>query len=154
MTPPTFDASRRRPAPSWPARRYRGRSPRPLPRWASLWTDRAVAYRALNGIEQRSVAIAVVVQRMVPAAATGVLFTANPVTGRRREAVIEAAPGLGETVVSGAVDPDRFVVDAGSGRTLERRRAATHQRKPCLGDDRIIELARAGHRCSSPPAAW
>ncbi|WP_370873112.1 PEP/pyruvate-binding domain-containing protein [Arthrobacter bambusae] len=89
--------------------------------WASLWTDRAVSYRASNGIDHRTVTLAVVVQRMVEAEAAGVLFTANPVTGRRREAVIDANPGLGEAVVSGAVNPDHFVVDSLTGRITERR---------------------------------
>lgn len=95
--------------------------------WASLWTDRAVSYRATRGIDPAAVALAVVVQRMVDATAAGVLFTANPLTGRRREAVIDASPGLGEAVVSGAVNPDHFVVDPVAGRVLERR----------LGDKRI-----------------
>ncbi|MCZ9882233.1 PEP/pyruvate-binding domain-containing protein [Arthrobacter sp. B2a2-09] len=88
--------------------------------WASLWTDRAVSYRAGNGIDHATVTLAVVVQRMVDAEAAGVLFTANPVTGRRREAVIDANPGLGEAVVSGAVNPDHFVVDSLTGRITER----------------------------------
>ena len=85
--------------------------------WASLWTDRAVSYRNANGIDHASVALAVVVQQMVDAAAAGVMFTANPVTGSRRETVIDASPGLGEAVVSGAVNPDRFVVDATPARS-------------------------------------
>jgi pyruvate,water dikinase len=89
--------------------------------WASLWTDRAVSYRASNGIDHATVTLAVVVQGMVEAEAAGVLFTANPVTGRRREAVIDANPGLGEAVVSGAVNPDHFVVDSLTGRITERR---------------------------------
>lgn len=89
--------------------------------WASLWTDRAVAYRAANGIGQREVGIAVVVQRMVQAEAAGVLFTADPVTGTRGQAVIDAARGLGDAVVSGSVNPDHFVLDTASGRVLERR---------------------------------
>ena len=60
--------------------------------WASLWTDRAVTYRAVQGIGPSAVSLAVVVQRMVDAAVAGVLFTANPVTGRRHEAVIDASP--------------------------------------------------------------
>lgn len=96
--------------------------------WASLWTGRAVAYRAALGIAPHEVALAVVIQRMVDAAAAGVMFTANPLTGRRREAVIDAAPGLGEAVVSGAVTPDHFVVDTGSARVLERK----------LGDKRVV----------------
>ncbi|GAB2728358.1 PEP/pyruvate-binding domain-containing protein [Arthrobacter bambusae] len=89
--------------------------------WVSLWTDRAVSYRSSNGIDHATVTLAVVVQRMVDAEAAGVLFTANPVTGRRREAVIDANPGLGEAVVSGAVNPDHFVVDSLTGRITERR---------------------------------
>ncbi|MBO3744192.1 PEP/pyruvate-binding domain-containing protein [Actinoplanes flavus] len=89
--------------------------------WASLWTDRAVTYRAANGIDHRAVRLAVVIQRMVPSAVAGVLFTANPVTGRRREAVIDASPGLGESVVSGTVNPDHFVVDTITGRIRDRR---------------------------------
>ncbi|MFD0596598.1 PEP/pyruvate-binding domain-containing protein [Catellatospora coxensis] len=95
--------------------------------WASLWTDRAVVYRATNGIDNRTVRLAVVVQRMVDSAVAGVLFTANPVTGRRRQAVIDASPGLGEAVVSGAVNPDHFVVDTANATILDRR----------LGDKRL-----------------
>src|SRR5918993_1099104 len=60
--------------------------------WASLWTDRAVSYRATNGIDPHSVRLAVVLQQMVDASVAGVLFTANPVTGKRRQAVIDASP--------------------------------------------------------------
>jgi rifampicin phosphotransferase len=83
--------------------------------WASLWTDRAVAYRGNLGIAPDAVSMGVVVQRMVDAAAAGVLFTANPVTGRRAESVVDASQGLGEAVVSGQVNPDHVVVDRESG---------------------------------------
>jgi phosphohistidine swiveling domain-containing protein len=96
--------------------------------WASLWTDRATVYRAKNGIDHRAVRLAVVIQKMVDAEVAGVLFTANPVTGRRRQAVIDASPGLGEAVVSGAVNPDHFVVDTATGDILERR----------IGDKRFV----------------
>ena len=89
--------------------------------WASLWTDRAVAYRSANGIDHAAARLAVVVQQMVQAEVAGVMFTANPVTGRRGEAVVDASPGLGEAVVSGAVNPDHFVVDVGARRVLHRR---------------------------------
>jgi phosphohistidine swiveling domain-containing protein len=102
--------------------------------WASLWTDRAVSYRASNGIDPRGVRLAVAVQRMVEARVAGVMFTANPLTGRRRQAVIDASPGLGEAVVSGAVNPDHFVVDTRSGEILERR----------LGDKRVAIQAQKG----------
>jgi len=95
--------------------------------WASLWTARAVAYRASQGIDPRAVRLAVVVQRMVGAEVAGVLFTADPVTGRRSQAVIDAAPGLGEAVVSGAVNPDHFVVDTATSAVLLQR----------LGDKRV-----------------
>ncbi|WP_437656812.1 PEP/pyruvate-binding domain-containing protein [Sorangium sp. So ce1182] len=78
--------------------------------WASLWTDRAVAYRARQGIDPQGVQLAVVVQRMAPADVAGVLFTANPVTGARDEIVIDASPGLGEAVVSGLATPDHYVL--------------------------------------------
>lgn len=89
--------------------------------WASLWTDRAVSYRARNGISHRSVRLAVVVQRMVESEVSGILFTANPLTGKRRQAVLDASPGLGEAIVSGAVNPDHFVVDTATGEIVERR---------------------------------
>ncbi len=89
--------------------------------WASLWTDRAIDYRTRNGIDHTSVRLAVVVQQMVQAATAGVLFTADPVTGTRHHSVIDSSPGLGEAVVSGAVNPDRFLVDSTTGEVLDRR---------------------------------
>ena len=79
--------------------------------WASLWSDRAVAYRERRGIDDATVRMAVVVQRMVPAEVAGVAFTANPVTGARNEIVVDAGLGLGEAVVSGEVTADHLVVD-------------------------------------------
>jgi pyruvate,water dikinase len=102
--------------------------------WASLWTERAVVYRSTNGIDHRAVRIAVVIQQMIESRIAGVLFTANPVTGRRRQAVIDANPGLGEAVVSGAVNPDHFVVNTGTGEIVERR----------LGEKRIEVRSLAG----------
>lgn len=78
--------------------------------WKSLFTERAVAYRRDRNIPDDSVAMAVVVQRMVPADAAGVLFTVNPVSGAMDELVVEAALGLGDKVVSAQVTPDRFRV--------------------------------------------
>ncbi|MFF2842188.1 PEP/pyruvate-binding domain-containing protein [Paenarthrobacter sp. NPDC057981] len=137
--------------------------------WASLWTDRAVTYRATNGIDHASAALAVVVQVMVDSVAAGVMFTANPVTGKRSEAVIDGSPGLGEAVVSGAVNPDQYVVDLASSAILKRtlgdrqveirsvpgggteRRERAHQERfandgiqPCLSDRQIRELAGLG----------
>ncbi|HYA98871.1 MAG TPA: PEP/pyruvate-binding domain-containing protein [Ktedonobacteraceae bacterium] len=102
--------------------------------WASLWTDRAISYRASNGIDQHSVRLAVAVQRMVDATVAGILFTANPLTGKRRQAVIDASPGLGEAVVSGEVNPDHFVINSVTGEFVERR----------IGDKHVAIQARAG----------
>lgn len=88
--------------------------------WASAWTDRAVAYRARLDVPDDAVAVAVVVQAMVPAQWAGVMFTANPVTGARDEVVIESSAGLGESVVSGSVTPDHVVL-AADGSTIEHR---------------------------------
>jgi pyruvate,water dikinase len=109
--------------------------------WASLWTDRAVVYRARNRIDHAGTRLAVVVQRMVDPAVAGVMFTVNPVTGRRGETVIDASPGLGEAVVSGAVNPDHFVLDSSTGAVLERR----------LGDKRLMVRARAGGGTEAVP---
>jgi hypothetical protein len=91
--------------------------------WASLWTARAMAYRARQGIDPSAVALAVVVQRMVDADAAGVMFTANPTNGRRDETVVSAAWGLGESVVSGSVTTDDVVVEMPSGRVRSRTTA-------------------------------
>jgi rifampicin phosphotransferase len=131
--------------------------------WASLWTERAVAYRAANGIDHRAVRLAVVIQDMVQSQVAGVMFTANPVTGRRHEAVIDASPGLGESVVGGSVNPDHFVVDTATGGITERRLGdklttvrslpggGTEQFKirlegACVTDDQIRALAALGAR--------
>ena len=79
--------------------------------WASLWTAQAISYRHQNGIDQDSVAMAVVVQRMVPSEVSGILFTANPASGERSEIIINGSFGLGEAVVSGQVTPDTYIVD-------------------------------------------
>ncbi|MHC6593790.1 PEP/pyruvate-binding domain-containing protein [Arthrobacter sp. C152] len=136
--------------------------------WASLWTDRATAYRASLGIDPAGVALAVVVQRMVDADTAGVMFTANPLTGSRRQTVIDASPGLGEAVVSGAVNPDHFVVDALTGKVLERKIGAkgrevrplpgggTEVREspgagdaPCLADSQVAGLVRLGQQAEA-----
>jgi pyruvate,water dikinase len=115
--------------------------------WASLWTDRAVAYRTAQGIDGAGVALAVVVERMVDAESAGVLFTADPVTGRRGQAVLDAARGLGEAVVSGAVDPDHFVVDTTTGRILDRRVGGDgDDQAASVSDAQVRALAALGDR--------
>jgi pyruvate,water dikinase len=107
--------------------------------WASLWNDRAVAYRQSHDVPAQGLRLAVVVQRMVDAESAGVLFTADPITGRRKRATIEAVRGLGEQLVSGAVNPDHFVVNTRSGAVLERR-------GDILTDAQLRELAALGAR--------
>ncbi|MBV9920370.1 MAG: phosphoenolpyruvate synthase, partial [Pseudonocardia sp.] len=107
--------------------------------WASLWTDRAVAYRADAGIPHAGTQLAVVVQRMVDAQVAGVLFTADPISGKRGRSVLDAARGLGDAVVSGAVDPDHWMVD---GRVISRGPGA----HACLPDGRVRDLVDLGRR--------
>jgi rifampicin phosphotransferase len=79
--------------------------------WASLWSDRAVGYRARHGMALDGGAMAVVVQALVPAQAAAVAFTRHPVTGRSDHLLINAVRGLGEAMVAGTVTPDTIVVD-------------------------------------------
>jgi len=88
--------------------------------WASLWTARAIGYRAQHGIDQGTVSLAAVVQLLVPAEAAGVLFTANPITGARDQAMLTATWGLGEAIVGGLVTPDTLTVDKATGQVLAR----------------------------------
>ncbi len=111
--------------------------------WASLFSERAVVYRMRHGIDHRAVAMAVVVQRMVAARASGVLFTADPLTGHRKIATIEATPGLGEALVAGTVNADSYQVRDGA---IVERRVAGEQRPPALTDAQALELAALGRR--------
>lgn len=131
--------------------------------WSSLWTARAMSYRAHNHIAAE-VALAVVVQKMIASESSGVLFTANPVTGRRGEMVIDASFGLGEAIVSGQVDPDHYVMNSHDWRITERKLGAKEiaivpraeggteqvQRSGAQGhalpDAQIIELAQSAQR--------
>lgn len=133
--------------------------------WASLWTARAMAYRARQGIDPATVSLAVVVQQMVEAESAGVMFTANPSNGRRDETVISAAWGLGESVVSGAVNTDNIVLRTPDGnvlsneiadkavmtvyavqRTQERPVPADQRKRPVLSEAEAAELAEYGTR--------
>ncbi len=89
--------------------------------WASLWTARAIAYRLRNQIDQNTVAMAVVVEDLVFADSAGIMFTANPINGKRDEVVINAAWGLGEAIVGGLVTPDTVVVDKTSGTIIDQQ---------------------------------
>ena len=115
--------------------------------WGSLWTARAIGYRARNDIAHEDVALAVVVQEMVQSEASGVLFTANPLNGRRTETVIDATLGLGEALVSGQVEPDHYVVDAARGLILNKSlgaKATIISARP--GGGTITETVDAGGR--------
>lgn len=111
--------------------------------WASLWTARAIDYRMRNRIAHNNVALAVIVQTMVPSESAGVMFTMNPLTGVRTEIVIEAVPGLGEALVSGQAEPDQYIVDRVNKTIVAKRRAAQAQ---VLSDAQMIELAELGKR--------
>ncbi len=88
--------------------------------WASLWTDRAIAYREAQGFDHGSVHLAVVVQEMFASQVSGVLFTANPVTSNPYEFFLNASWGLGEAIVSGHVNPDQLIVDKKSMAIVDR----------------------------------
>ena len=134
--------------------------------WASLFSQRAIYYRNRQGFPHAEVDIAVVVQEMVPAEKSGVLFTSHPSTGDPR-IIIEAAWGLGEAVVSGSVSPDNYVIDKESGEaetitvadkkvmmlkdeetgeTVERPVPDDKRSKRVLDDDEIAELAALGRQ--------
>lgn len=94
--------------------------------WASLYTPRAVSYRIRNRFPHEKVLISVGVQKMVNSRTAGVMFTLNPTNGDPSKVVIEGSWGLGETVVSGTVNPDKFVVDKVILEIGERHLSAKH----------------------------
>ena len=132
--------------------------------WASLFTERAVTYRLRNGFDQRKVHMAVVVQRMVFPQAAGILFTADPVTGNRKVASVEAGFGLGEALVSGLVNADVYKVRGGevvsktiaskqlaiyaspAGGTQEQEIEPERREQPALTDAQVVRLAELGRR--------
>ena len=109
--------------------------------WASLFTERAVTYRLRNGFDHRKVHMAVVVQQMVFPQASGILFTADPVTGNRKVASVEACFGLGEALVSGLVNADVYKVRDG-----EIVAKSVRQDEPALTDAQVVRLAQLGRR--------
>ena len=88
--------------------------------FASLWTERAVAYRRKTGFDTGKIALSVVVQEMIESDVSGVLFTVNPLNGSTKEMMINGSFGLGEAVVSGRVTPDTFLWDKEKGLIKER----------------------------------
>ena len=127
---------------------------------ASARSEGALAYRATHALDAEEIRVAVLVQQLVPSDAAGVAFSANPVTGERDEVVINASWGLGESVVSGLVTPDMYVVDA-AGQLLVREIASkatmtrrtdegveqadvpgAQQDEPSLADAQVLDIAR------------
>lgn len=135
--------------------------------WSSLFTPRAIFYRNEKGFAHEKVFISVGVQKMVNSRAAGVMFTINPATGATDEIMIEGNYGLGETVVSGAVNPDNFIIDKKTGAIKERRTARKtvmyirdpktgntihsdvqedKQKVPCVSDEEVLKLAEFAKR--------
>lgn len=145
--------------------------------WSSLFTDRAIIYRIVNGFGHRSVYLSVVVQHMVFPDVSGLMFTMDPVTGHRNITSIDASFGLGEALVSGIVSADSYQVREGQivkkqivekkkaiypvieGGTVIRELAPELQNKQALSDDKVLELAQLGqrienHYCSEQDIEW
>lgn len=135
--------------------------------WISLWTPRAIHYRQVRGFRHQDVHIAVVVQEMFPSEVSGVLFTVQPLTGDRRRMIVNASWGLGESIVSGAVSPDHWILDRESGAVVEEhigekaeridqepdKSGVTHrqvdikdQQRPSLSPDQLSELVSIGRK--------
>ena len=109
--------------------------------WLSFFTDRAVFYRQEKG-SLEDVAMAVVVQQMIDSQKSGVMFTVDPVHGRRDRMVVEAAPGLGEAVVSGEVTPDNYTLS----RQGVVKKAKVVDAERVLSDEECAALARMGQK--------
>ncbi|MDU2394423.1 phosphoenolpyruvate synthase, partial [Bacillus sp. (in: firmicutes)] len=132
--------------------------------WASLFTERAVMYRMQNGFEHNQVSICVVVQKMVFPEASGILFTADPVTSNRKVVSIDASFGLGEALVSGLVSADNYKVKEGEvietmiatkkiaiyalkeGGTETKQIDRTQQKIQTLSEQQILQLAQIGRQ--------
>ena len=132
--------------------------------WASLFTDRAVIYRMQNGFDHRHVYLSVIVQRMVFPQASGILFTADPITCNRKLLSIDAGFGLGEALVSGLVSPDNYKVKEGKvvdkiiatkklaiqarkqGGTETQPIDTDHEKLQTLTEQQILQLASIGKK--------
>ncbi len=118
--------------------------------WSSLWTARAIGYRIRNQTPHEETSLAVVVQEMVQSEVSGVLFTANPLTGALDESVIDATFGLGEALVSGQVEPDHFVVKADHNSANSARPGAAGRAgvfsvvSKTLGEKAVATRSKAG----------
>jgi len=130
--------------------------------WASLYNPESVSYRLRLELPEEQIAMGVVVQEMVDARCSGVMFSRSPLTGDRSVVTLEASWGLGSSIVSGEVTPDRYVVNKVTGEISDREVAtklirhvpgpkggvveepvpAEQQGQPCLSDDQVRALAR------------
>ncbi|WNQ13196.1 PEP/pyruvate-binding domain-containing protein [Paenibacillus aurantius] len=138
--------------------------------WASLWTPRSLSYRERSGFAHDKVHLAVVVQQMVDPDAASVLFTANPLTGGRNEMVINASYGLGESIVSGQVNPDTYrltkqkspqlleqllgdkqilIQSVPGGGTVEKPVMEADRIRFCLNREDLNKIARLGLQVES-----
>ena len=132
--------------------------------WASLFTDRAVIYRIQNGFDHLKVKLSVVIQKMIFPEVSGILFTADPITGNRKVLSIDASFGLGEALVSGLVNADIYKVKSGvivekkistkkkaiyalpQGGTVEEEIRAEQQNAQALTNEQILLLERTGRQ--------
>ncbi|MET3849468.1 phosphoenolpyruvate synthase [Paenibacillus sp. OAE614] len=132
--------------------------------WASLFTDRAVIYRIQNGFDHRHIYLSVIIQKMIFPQASGILFTADPMSGNRKQLSIDASFGLGEALVSGLVSADNYKVQGGeivdkriAAKTLAiygRKEGGTEtrlidpdqQKAQTLTDQHIVQLERIGRQ--------
>jgi pyruvate,water dikinase len=137
--------------------------------WASLWTDRAFEYRQRRGFNHEGTGMGVIVQVLVPAKASGVMFTSDPLGANADQLIIEGCFGLGEALVSGRVNPDRFVFTKSDRRVLEwtvsekkirtvvgpetgvceEALAEELQKKPCVSEATLRRLAEVGVKAES-----
>ncbi len=134
--------------------------------WASLWTARAINYRAQMGFDHMKVALAVVIQKQIFSKKSGVMFTVDPINNDASKIVIEASWGLGESIVSGEVTPDEYIVDKNALKILEvkvnekdimtvydpehlvKKVEVPDDKKNvrCLSDEEVIKLAELGKK--------
>ena len=132
--------------------------------WASLFTDRAVVYRIQNNFDHRKVYLSVVIQKMVFPVASGIMFTADPISGNRKVTSIDASFGLGEALVSGLVNADIYKVKEGKiiDKKISTKKVAiyglrkvelsreklmlTQQNVQTLTDQQILQLEQTGRK--------
>lgn len=129
--------------------------------WASLFEPRAIFYRVDKGFDHFKVGIAVPVQEMVPAEVSGIMFTVDPLTNNQHRISVEAVYGLGETIVSGSITPDQYIVDKLTGEIVSRYVvpqtwqltrsgrvpvSRDYQKKQKIADQYILKIAELGQK--------